>query len=236
MNPSYEIVSRLPNQISSDDNDGPAITVRAYPEAIKVTYRNVFRLIPELYTANFPEAKFFVHVGVNNSTRRFQLERRARKGPYSAADVEGRPFDDEWENDDDESGRVPDEIYSDIDVNAIVEKLSQEGYVQSHFVNCGTTDRFTIHKILQAQLTSHIHFSRWEVESSTDAGLFLCEFIYFNSLLLARRLRTSQGRHIKGIFLHVPPFLDEKELEKGRDILIEIIKQMVKQGEQREES
>jgi hypothetical protein len=55
-------------------------------------------------------------------------------------------------------------------------------------------------------------------------------------MLIARRLRASQGRYIRGIFLHVPPFLDEKELEKGRDILVEIIKEIVKQEEKQEES
>lgn len=143
-------MSRLPDQISYDDSNGPSITVRAYPEAVKVTYRNVFRLIPDIYTTQFPEVKFFVHVGVNNSTRRFQLERRGRKGPYSEADVDGEKFDDEWENDDNEWGRVPDEIKTEIDVGAIVEKLSRDGYVKYHFFN---SNQFTIHETRQALLT-----------------------------------------------------------------------------------
>jgi len=89
-------------------------------------------------------------VGVNNSTRRFQLERRGRKGPYSEADVDGEKFDDEWENDDNEWGRVPDEIKTEIDVGAIVEKLSRDGYVKYHFFN---SNQFTIHETRQALLT-----------------------------------------------------------------------------------
>lgn len=59
--------------------------------------------------------------------------------------MEGEKFDDEWENDDNEWSRVPDEIKTEIDVDAIVEKLSRDGYVQYHFVN---SNQFTINETL----------------------------------------------------------------------------------------
>ena len=70
----------------------------------------------------------------------------------------------------------------------------------------------------------------WDIEASDDPGLYLCEFIYYNSLLKARAFET-EGRTLKGIFVHVPPYIDPEALDKERDTVIQVIREMVKEGE-----
>jgi pyrrolidone-carboxylate peptidase len=70
---------------------------------------------------------------------------------------------------------------------------------------------------------------RWSVDSSDDAGLFLCEFIYLNSLVHALECKQS-GKTLKGIFLHVPPGLEPEDIEKGKATLVRIIKEMVQEA------
>ncbi|KAI9762222.1 MAG: TRAPP subunit [Chaenotheca gracillima] len=58
---------------------------------------------------------------------------------------------------------------------------------------------------------------------SDDAGLYLCEFIYFNSLVMAQRLREAGGKKVSGVFLHVPKGTTLPDIERGREVLLRLL-------------
>ncbi|KAI9783537.1 MAG: hypothetical protein M1839_003707 [Geoglossum umbratile] len=66
-----------------------------------------------------------------------------------------------------------------------------------------------------------------KVSASEDAGLFLCEFIYYNSLLAAKNLRDEGGRNVSGVFVHVPGGDGPDDIRIGRDVLVAIISELV---------
>jgi hypothetical protein len=115
-NPSYKIVSSLPPELAL--HDGRTVRLLAYPEPVKVAYKDVLELIPALYR-DYPKISFFVHLGVNGGSRQYHVERRARKGPYNAPGVDWKPFKEaehpEWK------GYLP-ELYTRLDVDALVKR------------------------------------------------------------------------------------------------------------------
>ncbi|SPO05495.1 uncharacterized protein DNG_08182 [Cephalotrichum gorgonifer] len=198
VNPSYEIVSRLPNRIDPLDSEpgAPEIILRRPSDPVKVAYQHVFRAIPELYET-YPNVRYFVHVGVSHLATCCQLETRARKGPYEGLDVDGRRWCGDADGWDDVWRSAPEQIQSAVDVEGIAVKMASGG--------------------------------KWEVSTSNDAGLYLCEFIYFNSMHTARRLGEA-GRDIKGVFIHVPANLEPEILDSERDTVAQIIREMVAKG------
>lgn len=125
-NPSFEILSMLPNSIDDETGNGPNILVRKYPEPVKVSYRGVARLLPELYSM-FPNLRYFVHIGVHGHICRCRLERKAKKGPYTKPDVDGRHLKDGFEDEDGVWASGPDVLDSQVDVDAIVERMMTAG-------------------------------------------------------------------------------------------------------------
>lgn len=74
------------------------------------------------------------------------------------------------------------------------------------------------------------------VNTSEDAGRFLCEFIYLTSLQAAVRAEgghdDGKRRSEKVLFMHVPPPDEPFGVETGRKVLVEVVKGMVQAGEE----
>ena len=62
-----------------------------------------------------------------------------------------------------------------------------------------------------------------DVRVSTDAGRYLCEFIFFTSLALAWRERRSRNV----VFLHVPSSCTDEDVRMGREVAVAMIKAVV---------
>jgi pyrrolidone-carboxylate peptidase len=65
-----------------------------------------------------------------------------------------------------------------------------------------------------------------EVKGSDDVGNYVCGFVYYVSLEWLWE-RKKEG---KVLFLHVPNLVTEKEVERGRDITLALIKAVVESG------
>ncbi len=69
-----------------------------------------------------------------------------------------------------------------------------------------------------------------DCRASDDAGNYLCDFIYFNSLAWWRRKSKQRGlegrSHRPVLFLHVPAESDTETLGKGREVAVALIKAM----------
>lgn len=69
-----------------------------------------------------------------------------------------------------------------------------------------------------------------EIRPSDDVGCFLCGFIYYTTLAWWwAREKEGEGGPVERpvLFLHVPACPEEGDVERGRDITVELIKAMV---------
>ncbi|MCJ1306053.1 hypothetical protein MMC08_008871 [Hypocenomyce scalaris] len=64
-----------------------------------------------------------------------------------------------------------------------------------------------------------------DVRLSSDAGRYLCDFIYYAGLVEYWR-RDPEG-HLPVVFLHVPGGNEEEDLERGRRVTLELIGALV---------
>ena len=67
---------------------------------------------------------------------------------------------------------------------------------------------------------------KWKCSRSTDAGRFLCEFIYYTSLHQSTQTVTTTGGHPQCLFVHLPPVgapYSQEELNNALKLIIESI-------------
>ena len=62
-----------------------------------------------------------------------------------------------------------------------------------------------------------------DVRLSDDVGDYVCGFLYYGSLLEMGKRKARRDV----VFLHVPPLEGEEEIEKGRTVVVELIKALV---------
>jgi hypothetical protein len=117
-------VKALPREVELES--ARKIILHTHPSPVEVAYESVLELLPNLYK-KFPNVTFFVHVGVHGGIKHFQIEKRGRRGPYTGPDVHKRsfvPHDDRarkrWTT-------MPEELWTNVDVDGIVKKLRNEG-------------------------------------------------------------------------------------------------------------
>ncbi|KAK4229061.1 putative pyroglutamyl peptidase [Podospora fimiseda] len=69
-----------------------------------------------------------------------------------------------------------------------------------------------------------------DLRISEDAGHFLCDFIYFSSLSLL----WKGGKERKCLFLHVPSDTSEGAVERGRELLLQLVRGIVESEVEKE--
>lgn len=93
-------------------------------------------------------------------------------------------------------------------------------------------------EVLTSGFSNELVLSEWkesvgpgtDVRTSSDAGKFVCEYVLFTSLWEYRRRLDSQGQQevkFPVTFLHVHVGREEKDITKGRDVVIALIKALV---------
>ncbi|MBW0499503.1 hypothetical protein O181_039218 [Austropuccinia psidii MF-1] len=149
-NPSFEVVKGLPRSIFVGSR---RLELVVHPEPVKVAYRTVRKLLPELY-AQHESIDLVIHLGLDElSQGEYSLEKLARKKGYDSKDVDGIigdqvNFEAGWED----WGDGPDDLKTSIEVEKVIENLKDK-------------------------LESDV-----KIRSSNDAGHYLCEYIYYGSL------------------------------------------------------
>ena len=89
-------------------------------------------------------------------------------------------------------------------------------------------------EIMKPDLNTEEVFARWksnvdettDVRVSTDAGRYLCDFMFYTSLAT----RKARGEAKKVLFLHVPGESDKASIEKGALVASALIRAMVASG------
>ncbi|KAF3936877.1 hypothetical protein ABW19_dt0205792 [Dactylella cylindrospora] len=224
VNASYLVASSLPpvlpeKYIAHGAQDTSSleklqVSITPHYQPVKVSYTNIESLIPTIYE-ELPGVDLFVHIGVAPILD-YQVETRARRGPYIGKDVDDRCPED---NSADKAahGKVPvdvKEIHSGLDLKAIREHLVK------------LKERDTDENFIPPRL-------------SEDAGLYICEYTIYNSMAAAiydseyepeypepqpvSDPTTDPPTTSRAVFIHVPNEFNDDIIATARETVMRII-------------
>ncbi|KAI5289734.1 hypothetical protein KEM54_003326 [Ascosphaera aggregata] len=215
-NPSYSIARALPELITLDAL-GCVVEVHCHPEPVRVAYDTVYTLtrdgIKQFRNDNDGHTPdIVIHIGMARSRNYYCLETCARREGYELVDVEGRRAAE------------------------CEERFRSEGYPDTlrpgdaPCNSCTNMDPKSDGTLIPSQPNEHL-LNVWQrsvpnfedLRLSKDAGKYLCEFIYYNSLAHA----WKEGRNLSVVFVHVPGWDTSKDIERGRDVIIGLIKSLI---------
>ncbi|EGG03431.1 Hypothetical protein MELLADRAFT_37974 [Melampsora larici-populina 98AG31] len=208
VNPSFEIVSGL----DLSPFIGQA-EIFVYPEPVRVAYRTVRSLLPRIF-ASHPNFDYVIHLGVAKlSTGFFKLEQGAHRDGYEKVDVDGirgcdleKSVEEGWEDWKEQQTHIA----TSIDVEELAREVTKKVKVLITLIY--KTDR-ELDALLTILILAHPAVN---VDTSNDAGRYLCEYIFYSSL-------AHFNAHRRVLFLHVPAGLEEEDIAQGRAVLAEII-------------
>lgn len=208
VNPSYEIARSLPHSLPKTTGDNHDIKVIAYGLPIRVCYAEARELIPTLLESFDETIDLVLHIGMASGRRYYTAERLAHRGDY----VKNKDLDGKIPQQDEEK-----ELFSDCPAN-IETSLDYQDVLRRW--------RFSI---MRSTADSPAHDA--DCRPSDDAGHYLCDYTYFNSLAwYARRHKKYEGGSSSDrpvMFLHVPAESDVQTLQKGQAVAMALIQAMV---------
>lgn len=144
-----------------------------------------------------PNFDVVLHIGMDSSSKVFTIETCAHRDGYVEKDVLGESFakDTYWRTKFD----APKTLHPDFDMADVWRKWK---------LSLGAT-----------------HDPEAPFHMSSDAGHYLCDFIYFTSLF-EYWLRNATGPR-PVMFLHVPANATEEDLERGKGVALGLIAALV---------
>ncbi|CAH7688567.1 hypothetical protein BY996DRAFT_6418246 [Phakopsora pachyrhizi] len=233
INSSFEIIKDLSNrrirlnQGDLNDEELVEIEFKVYSDPIKVSYSTVRSLIPRIYLSNRQDSQekralieslngseikdqpskydLIIHLGLDNklSKHSYSIENLAHRDGYKLADADGK-------------------FGNCIDSN---DSNDWEDWSGSPELLKTSVDVDLIVQILKSKVPDA------NIRSSTDAGRYLCEYIYYASLCHHYSLKNSNSSRTKDflpvLFLHVPSSIEDHQIEFGRKVLVETVKAVV---------
>ncbi|XXG98733.1 NADH-dependent flavin oxidoreductase [Hypoxylon texense] len=215
VNPAWEITASLPDYLPAERvKDAAArhgqVPAAALPPAVcilkhgpvRVNYETVRGLVPTLWDNPEQKADYVVHVGMAGPQHVYSVERRGHRDGYDKQDVDGQLLGDEQrrkrEGDQWIWNGVPKELLTDLDLDKIYKRWVER------------SPEMQIKDDLRLQI-------------SEDAGHYLCDFIYFSSLAHLYK----QQRPRKVVFFHVPLHPDQESIDRGRELVLQLIRSIV---------
>ncbi|KAG9192265.1 pyroglutamyl-peptidase [Alternaria panax] len=209
-NSSWEIASTLPALIPKSPENHTPINIHVHYEPIRVAYDNVVNLIPKLLPPTnplYPPPDIVLHIGLAAGRNYFAIEQGSHSHGYGKIpDVDGQRFEDSAAEKHFPSSRYPHKLKTSFDTcDVLAHWKANLGYTSVDGIESdeGSTD----------------------VRISTDAGNFLCGFIYYNSLAHYFNIKADE-RPV--IFLHVPDLSSSQEKSKeGLKATVALIKALV---------
>lgn len=205
INPSYEIVKRLPEALAAASPKHASVRIIRYGTPIRVAFDEVRELVPQLHNDYAGTADVVLHIGMASGRKFYCIERYAHRDGYT----KNKDLD----------GNIPPE---------------DEG--RTVFADCPTTMTTSLdydNVLLNWQgnvLEIPENKPGWgcDLKESHDAGHYLCDYIYFNSLAFTGR-RSGDMEAVGSIsrpvlFMHVPAESDGDMLERGTAVTVELLR------------
>ncbi|KND03566.1 uncharacterized protein SPPG_01041 [Spizellomyces punctatus DAOM BR117] len=233
VNPSYESVRNLQARVfpglGLDNNEGHQQNeVLVHVMEIPVEYHRVHAIAPTFFNAA-SSPRFVLHVGASGQLKPAHMvfETRARNGPYMSKDVVGdlpegnQCFPPEGlgnvgEHTVEEELRVCPKLLAQV-VERVQQELDSLGDTPNTPSKSSSevpTESEEIAKkndtgdVPDVEQTFEVSKGLWKVGTSTNAGLYLCEYIFYHGMHWAKR-RWEVAPPV--FFLHVPSV----DVEKG---------------------
>ncbi|RAR07270.1 peptidase C15, pyroglutamyl peptidase I-like protein [Stemphylium lycopersici] len=209
-NSSWDIASTLPSIIPTSANNPTPIHIHVHHEPIRVAYDTVFKLVPKLLPPTnpiYPVPEIILHIGLAAGRNYFAIEQGAQGRGYGRIpDVDGRRFDDFTAEKHFPSAKYPSKLTTSFDTADVLARWKANlGYTS---VNGATVGE-----------------GLPDVRISSDAGNFLCGFIYYNSLAHYFSIKEDE-RPV--IFMHVPDLSSsEEKLREGWEVAVTLIRALV---------
>ncbi|KAJ1927438.1 Pyroglutamyl-peptidase 1 [Tieghemiomyces parasiticus] len=193
-NPSWQAVKDLQGRVLDiTPLDGPPFRLRLYVRELPVEYAAILAIIPELHRAR-PEGSggYDYYLHVGQgSPGGAKVETRARRHGYHKRDNRGTLLPD---------GQVPDLPGVPSDIPALL------------------TTRVDTQQL--AQVLAH-RMDPPFVQSSMDAGLYLCEFTYYVSMACSWTQDPTQVGPNNVLFLHIPQEGQPFSLAQSQQLVLE---------------
>ena len=222
LNPSHMIATRLPSILlpsnlpkrhpsaAALDEVGvppppppPAPTIRLviHPTPLRVSYPVVAKLVPQLLAHYDPD--YIFHIGMAGGRDYYALETRAHRDGYRIRDVDGRDGYLDGES------RWRKEVRTGTDGEGLPDVLECGWSVED------VERRWRRELGLEEEKRGGKEGEDEEprVRMSGDAGRFLCDFIFYESLSI--RWKEARRRVGKVCFFHVPGDTDEVSVQRG---------------------
>jgi pyrrolidone-carboxylate peptidase len=179
-----------------------------------VAYASVRTLVPEILK-NFADKNdgtrpdLIIHMGIASTRRYFAVETQAHRDHYRITDVDGKVGFEDGER-----------LWR---AQGLPERL-RPGPEES--LSSGSSSKIVPYPPNEHFLETWKSFAPEgvDVRISDDAGRYLCEFIFFTSLALAKQA----GRERAVVFYHVPSWYDDESVQAGKEAAVALIKAMVK--------
>ena len=194
-NPSWEIVSRLPEEI-------PGVRIAIHPESLKAAYHSLYEIVPKLVQSYQPDV--VLHVGLAVERDYFAIERSAgRDGYQQNLDMDKKVFT-KAESRTSWGKKSADRLETALDLDAVLEAWRDQ--LRS--------------TIKENSKKGKGNGPTADVRLSDDVGKYVCGFIYYATLAELARRSDCKGT---ALFFHVPPLETEMELENGKKVLEALI-------------
>jgi len=207
-NPSYEIIKSLPRTLAAPAPNGSAIHIFDYGHPIRASYEEIREMVPLLHESYAGVVDLVLHVGMATGRDNYALERVGHRDGYTRhRDLDGRtlPHDDGLLR----FADCPLRMSTSLDHDQVLRRW-----------------RGNIFDLSKSSPAAEV-----ECQGSTDAGHFVCDYIYFNSLAWFGRqngmLEGGEASDRPVLFLHVPPNSDETTIAKGTEVVVALIEAMV---------
>lgn len=208
VNPSFEITRSLPQELRTPAADGSRTNVIAYGTPIRVCYEEVRELVPKIHEAYIDSVDLVLHIGMASGRDFYTLEQIGhRDGYHKYKDVDGKilPEDDGLLR----FADCPAAMTTSLNYAAVLGKW----------------------QTIMLGLPEDSPGFGADCRPSNDAGNYLCDYIYFNSLAWYGRRSNNVVDGMASdrpvLFLHVPADSDPQTLERGMVATLALIQAMV---------
>jgi len=222
LNPAWEIAHSLPPFLPQSATTttlgraSPKVRILVHPEPIKVAYKAVRELVPQLWEnggeGGEKKIDYLIHIGMATGRKWYSIERKGHRDGYDMKDVDGEVCEDGGREKVEEEAKDVEE-----NANSRTAKWLWEGLPAEIETSIDVDD---VWKRWRISLPNH------DLRISNDAGRYLCDFIYYSSL--AELTKRDEKRRV--LFLHVPLEADKEAISNGVQVTCELIRGIVASG------
>jgi pyroglutamyl-peptidase len=200
VNPSWSIVSSLPSSLTHK-----SLTIHLIIPSVplEAAYHSIFDAVPKLLEEHDPD--IVLHVGLAVERDYFAVEKGAEREGYDQFPDAKRKV---WTKGENKKtwGKAPARLDSSLDLDFVLSSWRKEVEKAKGKGKGGQGKKV-------------------DVRLSDDVGSYVCGFVYYCSLEWMKK----RGKEERVVFCHVPPLGREKDIEKGRQIVIALVKALAEE-------